>query len=184
MHTPSASTSTAPPARRSFLFWLTGGLGAIASAIVGVPFVGYLAGSRKPAPEWVDLGAIGDFPLDETRMVTFENPLRVAWDGVVAQTGVYVRNEGKDAQQQDRFLVLGINCAHLGCPVTWFPQSGLFMCPCHGGVYYGTGERASGPPPRGLFRCAWRVRNGRLEVESPHYPTLQDPLVKNDTGTA
>ena len=37
-----------------------------------------------------------------------------------------------------------------------------------------SGERASGPPPRGLFRCAWRVRNGRLEIQAPHYPTLQD----------
>jgi Rieske Fe-S protein len=53
----------------------------------------------------------------------------------------------------------------------------LFMCPCHGGVYYADGERASGPPPRGLFRCAWRVRRGRLEVQAPHYPTLQDTLV-------
>ena len=67
-----------------------------------------------------------------------------------------------------------MNCAHLGCPVEWFPQSGLFMCPCHGGVYYADGERASGPPPRGLFACVWRVRDGKLEVQAPHYPTLQD----------
>ena len=53
--------------------------------------------------------------------------------------------------------MLAVNCAHLGCPVSWFPQSGLFMCPCHGGVYYANGDRASGPPPRGLFRCAWRI---------------------------
>ena len=35
----------------------------------------------------------------------------------------------------------------------------------------------SGPPPRGLFRCAWRVHQGRLEAQAPHYPTLQDTLV-------
>ena len=62
----------------------------------------------------------------------------------------------------------------------WFQESGLFMCPCHGGVYYASGERASGPPPRGLFRCVYRVkRDGgalQLEVRAPHYPTLQDPL--------
>ena len=69
-----------------------------------------------------------------------------------------------------------MNCAHLGCPVSWFPQSGLFMCPCHGGVYYANGDCASGPPPRGLFQCEWRVRDGRLEVEAPHYPTLQNTL--------
>jgi Rieske Fe-S protein len=56
------------------------------------------------------------------------------------------------------------------------------MCPCHGGVYYANGERASGPPPRGLFRCPYRVRRvgdlDVLEVRAPHYPTLQDTLEK------
>ena len=99
---------------------------------------------------------------------------------MTAHTGVYVRYEGKNDQQADQFLVLSVNCAHLGCPVTWFPQSGLFMCPCHGGVYYANGERASGPPPRGLFHCAWRVQDGQLEIQAPHYPTLQDPLTKSD----
>ena len=51
----------------------------------------------------------------------------------------------------NNFQVFAINCAHLGCPVRWFPQSRLFMCPCHGGVYYEDGARASGPPERGLF---------------------------------
>ena len=54
------------------------------------------------------------------------------------------------------------------------------MCPCHGGVYYANGERASGPPPRGLFRCVYRVKRAgealQLEVRAPHYPTLQDTL--------
>jgi Rieske Fe-S protein len=54
------------------------------------------------------------------------------------------------------------------------------MCPCHGGVYYASGERASGPPPRGLFRCVYRVTRAdgalQLEVRAPHYPTLQDTL--------
>ena len=50
------------------------------------------------------------------------------------------------ARAADQFQVFAINCAHLGCPVRWFPQSQLFMCPCHGGVYYADGSRASGPP--------------------------------------
>ena len=97
--------------------------------------------------------------MNETRLVTFDNPLRQPWDGIMASTGVYVRYQGRRAKQ-DQFLVLAVNCAHLGCPVSWFPQSGLFMCPCHGGVYYANGERASGPPPRGLFHCVWRIRDG------------------------
>jgi Rieske Fe-S protein len=88
-----------------------------------------------------------------------------------------VRNVGPEAEHgTERFMVLAINCAHLGCPVSWFPQSGLFMCPCHGGVYYSDGARASGPPPRGLYHCVWRVRKGTIEIQAPHYPTLQDTL--------
>src|SRR5262249_32366013 len=81
---------------------------------------------------------------------------------------------------QHKFLIFAVNCAHLGCPVEWFQESGLFMCPCHGGVYYANGERASGPPPRGLYRCVYRVTHTRgldvLEIRAPHYPTLQDTL--------
>ena len=72
----------------------------------------------------------------------------------------------------EQFQVFAINCAHLGCPVRWFAQSGLFMCPCHGGVYYADGSRASGPPPRGLFEYAYKVENGKLLIEAGQLPTL------------
>jgi Rieske Fe-S protein len=171
--------------RRGFLLRLTYALGAVAAAVVGVPLVGYLFGVRKAPVRWVDLGAVTDFAPNLTRLVTFDSPLRQPWDGMVAHTGVYVRNEGRDEQEADetksyRFLVLAVNCAHLGCPVEWFQESGLFLCPCHGGVYYADGERASGPPPKGLYRCVWRMRREggalRLEVQAPHFPTLKDPL--------
>jgi Rieske Fe-S protein len=168
--------------RRKFFEWLTGGLGAVAAVVIGWPFVEYIIGLRKKEsePDWVKVGPVKDFRPDETRMVTFDTPLKQPWDGMAAHTGVYVRNEGKDEKGEQQFLILAINCAHLGCPVSWFPQSGLFMCPCHGGVYYGNGERASGPPPRGLFKCVWKVEGENLWVQAPHYPTLQDPLRKDD----
>jgi Rieske Fe-S protein len=166
---------------------LTYGVGAIAAAVVGIPFVGYLLGARKAPADWLSVGPIAGFPPNETRMVTFNNPIRQPWDGMVSHTGVYVRSEGVDETEKDeakrhKFLVLGVNCAHLGCPVTWFAEAGLFMCPCHGGVYNSDGERASGPPPRGLYHCPYRVTKIKdvlhLEIRAPHYPTLQDPLEK------
>src|SRR4029078_3204980 len=129
---------------------------------------------------WVALGEVDRFPVNQTRLQNFDNPLRQPWDGMTSLTGVYVRNLGADERGEAPFLVFAVNCAHLGCPVTWFPQSELFMCPCHGGVYYANGERASGPPPRGLFRCVWRVRHGVLEVQPPHFPSLQDTLDKSE----
>jgi Rieske Fe-S protein len=173
------------PGRRTFFRWLTYGLGAVAAAAVGIPFIGYLFGARRAPLDWFPLGPVEDFPLNQTRQMTFSNPIRQPWDGMVANTGVYVRYEGRDEEGTDetmgyKFLVLAVNCAHLGCPVEWFAESGLFMCPCHGGVYYANGERASGPPPRGLYPFVYRVRRVRglalLEIQAPHFPTLQDTL--------
>ncbi|HZZ72336.1 MAG TPA: ubiquinol-cytochrome c reductase iron-sulfur subunit [Pirellulales bacterium] len=159
--------------RRSFLQWFAVGLGAVAAVAVSLPLVGYFFRVPKRRTMWVPLGPAEQFPLAETRVATFDNPLRTPWDGSSATTSIFVRRE-QDNAAGEQFLVLLANCAHLGCPVSWFPQSGLFMCPCHGGVYYATGERASGPPPRGLFPCNWRVRAGQLEIEAPHFPSLRD----------
>ena len=74
----------------------------------------------------------------------------------------------------EKFQVFAVNCAHLGCPVKWFQQSRLFMCPCHGGVYYEDGSRASGPPPRGLFEYKWKVESGRLHIDAGLLPGLQE----------
>jgi Rieske Fe-S protein len=173
------------PERRTFFRWLTYGLGVVAAAVLGIPFLGYVFGVRKAPVDWLALGPVSDFPLNQTRRVTFDNPIRQPWDGMVANTAVYVRYQGRDEQEKDeakshRFLVLAVNCAHLGCPVEWFQESGLFMCPCHGGVYYENGEHASGPPPRGLYHCDYHVTRTsgalQLEIKAPHFPTLHDTL--------
>ncbi len=45
---PSGPAITPAPGRRSFLGWLTYGLGAVAAAAVGLPFIGYLFGRARP----------------------------------------------------------------------------------------------------------------------------------------
>ena len=157
--------------------------GLVATALA-VPIVRFLFSSvtRGRAGDylsWVSLGRVNEFPEGETRLATFRNPYVMPTDGETVNTACWVRRiEG------DQFQVFAVNCAHLGCPVEWFQESGLFMCPCHGGVYYENGERASGPPPRGLFKCRWQVNeeNGELEIQAPHFPTLQDTLDPKDEG--
>ena len=73
---------------------------------------------------------------------------------------------------EQQFQVFAVNCAHLGCPVRWFAQSKLFLCPCHGGTYYATGERASGPPLRGLFEYRHKVEGDTLMIHAGDMPTL------------
>jgi menaquinol-cytochrome c reductase iron-sulfur subunit len=176
----SPASPSVPPRRgffERFGLCITIFLGTVGTLFLAIPLVSYLLGPiRKRSAPWVPLGAIDQFPEGETRLAKFVNPLGLSWDGVTAHSGVYVRNLGKDANKKDQFMIFAMNCAHLGCPVTWFPQSGLFMCPCHGGVYYENGQRASGPPPRGLFEVDWEVRDGNLFVRAPHYPTLYNTL--------
>ena len=162
-----------PVTRREFLFGLAIGLNAVAAALVAVPILGYLlAPVRRLAEQaWIPLGALDRFPNGETRLATYRNPFVQAWDGETANVACWVRRlEG------EVFQVFAINCAHLGCPVRWFPESGLFMCPCHGGVYYADGSRASGPPPRGLFEYRYKIEGGQLWVRGGELPTLSEPV--------
>jgi menaquinol-cytochrome c reductase iron-sulfur subunit len=162
------------PSRRGFLLRLGIGLNLLGAALVGIPVVGYIFGAvprRTNGQSWIALGPIQGFPAGETRLATYENPVRVPWDGATAKVACWVRHiEG------ERFQVFAVNCAHLGCPVRWFAQSRLFMCPCHGGAYYEDGSRASGPPPRGLFEYEYRVRDGALWVRGGQLPTLSRPV--------
>ena len=78
-------------------------------------------------------------------------------------------------RKEGKFTVFAVNCAHLECPVAWFPESGLFLCPCHGGVYTEDGTNVAGPPPRPLFQYKHRVENGKLLVRLGHLPNLSEP---------
>ena len=160
--------------RRALLVRLGMGFNVIVAAIVGVPIVRYLLSpvTREHQPgyeSWLSLGSVDQFPEGETRFATYRNPVVNPWDGDTATIACWVRHlEGQ------KFQVFAINCAHLGCPVRWFAQSRLFMCPCHGGVYYEDGSRASGPPPRGMFEYEYQIRDGQLWVRGGRIPTLTE----------
>ena len=147
-------------------------LNALAGLLLGVPIVGYLTSAARKkemieALAWIPLGEVGTFPEGQTRLATFRNPLTNSWDGETGDVTCWVRR-----MEGGEFQVFAVNCTHLGCPVRWFPQSELFMCPCHGGAYYADGAKASGPPPRGLFRYQSKVEDGKLVILGGMMPTL------------
>lgn len=41
-------------------------------------------------------------------------------------------------------------CTHLGCTVTYQPESKIIWCPCHNGIFDLHGRNIGGPPPRPL----------------------------------
>lgn len=158
--------------RRTFLMNVGIALNAIVAAAIATPVVAYVLGPvirRREYLQWVPVGNAGDFPPGETRLVTFRNPFTDSWDGATANVPAYVR-----CSAPGQFTVFAINCAHLGCPVRWFSESQLFMCPCHGGVYYADGSRASGPPERGLFTYDVKVVGGKILINAGQMPTLSN----------
>jgi Rieske Fe-S protein len=156
--------------------WLFLKIGVLFNSLVGlaiaIPVLEYLFSPVKKDKaylSWVSLGSMDAFPIGETRLAKFENPVRRSTDGETDRVACWVRRTATN-----QFTVFAINCAHLGCPVRWFPQSQLFMCPCHGGAYYADGSRASGPPERGLFTYEAKIVNGELQIDAGQMPTLSN----------
>jgi quinol---cytochrome c reductase iron-sulfur subunit, bacillus type len=157
--------------RRGLLMKLGMLFNGIVAAAMAVPVGKYLLSSVTRGRgngylDWVSLGNVSAFPEGETRLATFRNPYVMPTDGKTADTACWVRRIAGD-----QFQIFAVNCAHLGCPVRWFPQSGLFMCPCHGGAYYRDGSRASGPPERGLFEYSYKVEKGVITIRAGELPT-------------
>ncbi len=157
--------------RRVMLFKVGLLFNGLVAAALAAPILRYVLApvirERKTGYEsWLSLGSLEQFPAGQTRLATFRNPIVTASDGETAEIPCWVRNVDEQS-----FQVFAINCAHLGCPVRWFPQSNLFMCPCHGGAYYQDGSRASGPPERGLFEYSHKVEDGKLFIKAGEMPT-------------
>jgi menaquinol-cytochrome c reductase iron-sulfur subunit len=155
------------PGRRDFLSIIGLGLGALIGAAVTLPVVGFvLAPLLRKSPEiWRSVGSADSFEVGKTVEVTIEDSSSLPWAGVTAKTGVWLRRDNSS-----RFTAFSLNCSHLGCPVRWVADANLFMCPCHGGVYYADGAVAAGPPPRGLTRYPVRVRAGQVQIRTTPIP--------------
>lgn len=162
---PEPTPSPCEGGRRRFLTRLSVALGGIAAALVAIPAVGFLLGLRKPSSVWRTVGRLEDFVVGATVKVSFLDPSPLPWAGVTAQTAAWLRRES-----DLRFIAFSVDCTHLGCPVRWLPDANLFMCPCHGGVFYANGRVASGPPPRPLTQYPVRVQNAEVQILSSPLP--------------
>jgi menaquinol-cytochrome c reductase iron-sulfur subunit len=166
---PAEDVAPPPPvlaeeaSRRGFLSLVSLAMAGVAGAAVGVPVIAYIITPLlRPSPqEWFTIGPIDSFPVGQTVLKSIPEVSPVAWAGQVAESAIWVRRTADQA-----FTVFAINCTHLGCPVNWRGDANLFMCPCHGGVYYSDGTVAGGPPPRPLFQHETRLQAGQLQVRT------------------
>jgi menaquinol-cytochrome c reductase iron-sulfur subunit len=153
--------------RRNFLTWLGVSLSGLIAAFVGVPVVSFIlapfTGSRREY--WRSVGPVEQFTVGDTVEVSFANARSTPWADGFAETAAWLQR-----RSEQEFIAFSINCSHLGCPVRWVAASELFMCPCHGGVYYKDGSVAAGPPPRGLTKYPVRVKDGHVQIQTSPVP--------------
>jgi len=153
--------------RRRFFETLSIALASLCGLILAVPAVGFIFAPllSKPPRLWRAVGKVGDFQIGQTVSVKFQDASPLPWAGVTANSAAWLRRVN-----ESQFIAFAINCSHLGCPVRWLPEANLFLCPCHGGVYYADGQVAAGPPPRPLTRYLVRIRDGEVQLQTGPIP--------------
>ena len=168
----SEQTSTEKPCcqlqqRRTFLTRLSIWLSAFIGAVIALPGIGFVLAPvfKKPKRKWRPVGKLENFKVGGFVLVQYEDSTSVPWAGITAKEGAWIRRAS-----ETEFIAFSINCRHLGCPVRWVEDPRLFMCPCHGGVYYEDGTVAAGPPPEPLQRLQVRINKGQVEIESGPTP--------------
>jgi menaquinol-cytochrome c reductase iron-sulfur subunit len=155
--------------RRTLLMAVSIAAGGLISAAVGLPLVGFLLAPliRKQPPVWRDVGQLSKFEVGHTEKVTFADSSSIAWGGSGSETAAWLRRV-----DEQTFVAFAVDCTHLGCPVRWEADAQLFMCPCHGGVYYQNGDVAAGPPPHALQQFPVRILNNAVQVEWRKLPIV------------
>lgn len=136
-----------PPQRRTFLFIMLGGLGALIGAASAWPVFRFLAPS--------DVDSDGD-------------QVFVPRGDVVSGKAYFFQYRGKPAvvmqPSPGNFVALSAVCTHLGCVVAWQEQAGEFLCPCHAGRFSANGQVLSGPPPKPLESFVVELVGDQLRI--------------------
>lgn len=153
--------------RRKFLVRISLLAGAIPAAIVSVPIFGALLGPllRRQRQVWRKVANVSEINIGETKLISYVNADPLPWAGVTAKSAAWLRRES-----EEKFIAFSANCSHLGCPVRWEDKAQLFMCPCHGGVYYKDGTVAAGPPPKPLTQIEVRINKSDIEIKTAPVP--------------
>jgi len=170
-----------PENRRSFLSFLIFGIGAIFSAILGVPIVFYFVDPRHRKGPPNDMKAADGVKLDDLVLNTpVQGVVRSrrmdGWtlypNDVIGRVWVVLlpggvrpeRNRAaveafnRDLAKKRAFLVVfTTTCPHLGCSINTGGPG--FTCPCHAATFTLSGTRAAAgnPAQRGMDILAWEI---------------------------
>jgi menaquinol-cytochrome c reductase iron-sulfur subunit len=149
--------------RRQFAVAGTQAVGAVVGVMLAVPIVGWILDPLfHPRPlVWRRVADISKVPYELPTPFTVPFPVQASWPVPESPYLVYVVKH-RDGSV-DAFSNI---CSHMQCPVRWTPPLGLFLCPCHGGLYNIRGVNVGGPPPKPLPKWESRFENGVLYVRN------------------
>ncbi len=156
------SSSSAEMGRRKFLSGIIGVVAGTVAALVSLPAVGYIVSPglrRQGAGQWIPLGPVASLKPGEPTGDRYSRTVKDGWVSST-QTGVAyaVTLDGQEVR------VFSDVCTHLSCRVSWKPDLGAFVCPCHDAAFGVTGEVLSGPPPRPLDQFETRIEGGQIQI--------------------
>ncbi len=148
--------------RRSFLKWVTHGLGALFATILGLPALAFLLDARQRparAGQFKTVARLDELVEGVPQQVVIHEVRRDAWtlhpNDVIGRVWLIRR----DKENVDAFTTI---CPHLGCSVNFVEKDKLFICPCHGGTFELSGQRLErpglvNPAPRGMDQLECRL---------------------------
>lgn len=148
--------------RRGFVGGVLGLVSAIISAVVGLPVIGYIvspAFKRGGGEEWVTLGPVSAVEPGTPTPLTFSQTEEVGWRRERINHTIYAVTNNDET-----VTVFSDVCTHLSCKVHWEEERGVFVCPCHDGIYDKEGNVISGPPPKPLSRFETRLEGDQLMI--------------------
>jgi Rieske Fe-S protein len=173
---------TPEPPRRSFLGFAIFGLGAIFSAILGIPLVCYFVDPRNRKGPASSFRLADGVKLDEMakdappRQGVIRDTRTDGWtlypNDVLGRVWVVQIGNRPDLDgpakiqafnvqamtDKEKYLkVFTVKCPHLGCSVNLNGAGDGFECPCHNAIFRKDGAKVSGPEKRGMDTLEWQI---------------------------
>jgi Rieske Fe-S protein len=167
------------PPRRTFLKWLTHGIGAVFAVVLGAPVVAYLMDPlNRPKSEsgfrTVDGVRKSELQVGQPKQGVIRNVRSDAWtlhpNDVVGRVWIV-------KEQDANIKVFSTVCPHLGCSINADQNSSGFTCPCHGAKFDLNGglvEEAGkkNPAPRGMDKLDWQSDPKEPDIIQVKYETF------------
>jgi Rieske Fe-S protein len=149
------------PGRRRVLARAVQAIHASIAAALGVILGGaiVLPSFARRREDWLEAGALSDLPFNEPFAAMVRVQREDGYSQIVDRKVIFLV---KTSETQVR--ALSSTCTHLGCRVSWDPESLLLKCPCHGGVFDANGAVKEGPPPTPLPTLPTRIDGDRILV--------------------